>query len=52
MIPKIIQEFFNDIDSPWTMNFKQQEIPTFDHEGQLVDWMASPPLPLQPQQVS
>ena len=31
MIPKIIQEFFNDIDNPWTMDFKTQEIPTFQN---------------------
>lgn len=50
MIPKIIQEFFNDIDNPWTMDFKAQEIPAFQNEGQLVDWIVGksgwPYLPL------
>lgn len=39
MISKIIQEFFHDIDTPWSWNFKQQAIPKFEHDHQLVDWI-------------
>lgn len=50
MIPKTIQEFFNDIDNPWSMDFKSQIVPTFDNEEQLVDWIINksgwPYLPL------
>jgi len=37
MIPKAIVEFFND--SPWTMDFKKVELPKFEHEHELVDWI-------------
>lgn len=39
MIPKLITEFFNDIDNPWTWDFGKQTIPKFDNENDLVDWI-------------
>jgi hypothetical protein len=39
MIPNAIREFFNDIDSPWTRDFKKETAPVFEHERQLLDWI-------------
>jgi hypothetical protein len=39
MISSIVREFFNDIDSPWSMDFKTQEIPKFNTDGELVNWI-------------
>ena len=50
MIPTSIKEFFNDIDHPWSWDFKSQKIPKFPQEHQLVRWVMNhskwPYLPL------
>ena len=51
MIPKSVIEFFNDIDTPTSLDFKKQSIPEFKHEHEFLQWIIHtsgwPYLPLE-----
>jgi hypothetical protein len=39
LIPKSIEDFFDDIDNPWTYDFTQISIPKTNSDRELVNWI-------------